>query len=72
MHHAAAATNKQAVVIFGGHISPQITGYNFHKNLYANIEGSPCGNKDLCKHCEKSMSFITTKMVRDSIREILD
>ena len=71
MHHAAAATNKQAVVIFGGHISPQITGYNFHKNLYANIEKSPCGEKNRCKHCEKSMSLITTEMVMEGIEEIL-
>ncbi len=71
MHHAAAATNKQAVVIFGGHISPQITGYNFHKNLYADIEKSPCGEKNPCKHCEKSMSLITPKMVMEGIEEIL-
>lgn len=72
MHHAAAATDKKAVVIFGGHISPQITGYNFHKNLYANIEKSPCGAKDCCKHCEKSMSLITPKIVMESIIEILN
>ncbi len=72
MHHAAAATNKQAVVIFGGHISPQITGYNFHKNLYSNIEKSPCGAKDICKHCELSMSLITPKAVTKSIEDILN
>ena len=41
MHHAAAATDRKAVVIFGGHISPDITGYNFHKNLYVNDPQSP-------------------------------
>ena len=58
MHHAAAALNKKAVVIFGGHISPDITGYSFHKNLYIENEFSPCGNKLKCKHCEECLNEI--------------
>ena len=58
MHHAAAALNKKAVVIFGGHISPDITGYSFHKNLYIADEFSPCGNKLKCKHCEECLNKI--------------
>ena len=58
MHHAAAALNKKAVVIFGGHISPDITGYSFHKNLYITDEFSPCGNKLQCKHCEECLNKI--------------
>jgi len=58
MHHAAAALNKKGVVIFGGHISPDITGYSFHKNLYIADEFSPCGNKLKCKHCEECLDKI--------------
>ena len=55
MHHAAAATNRDALVIFGGHISPKITGYENHKNLYVNLDMSPCGEKNKCKHREECM-----------------
>ena len=71
MHHAAAATSRKGVVIFGGHISPQTTGYDFHKNLYADIEGSPCGNKNICDHCKKSMEIISKDNVINEINNIL-
>ena len=67
MHHAAAALNKKAVIIFGGHISPNITGYSFHKNLYIDDESSPCGNKLKCKHCEECLNKITTKLLLNKI-----
>ena len=53
MHHAAAATDKNAVVIFGGHISPNITGYDIHTNIYVDINKSPCGEKNICTHCKE-------------------
>ena len=31
---AAAALNKNALVLFGGWIHPNVTGYNFHTNIY--------------------------------------
>ena len=72
MHHAAAATSRKAVVIFGGHISPQITGYDDHTNLYVNLKESPCGSKDVCKHCKKCMEIISCETVIKEIKEILD
>ena len=71
MHHAAAATDRKAVVIFGGHISPNITGYNFHKNLYVNDTQSPCGNKMPCDHCKKCLEEITPKIVIEEIKKII-
>tara|TARA_Y100001970_G_scaffold283604_1_gene399187 strand:- start:8665 stop:9474 length:810 start_codon:yes stop_codon:yes gene_type:complete len=71
MHHAAAATSRKAVVIFGGHISPKITGYDFHKNLYVDIEGSPCGKKNICDHCKKCMQLISFTKVIKEIEETL-
>ncbi len=71
MHHAAAATNLKAVVVFGGHISPKITGYNFHNNIYVELDESPCGMKNICNHCLKCMSLITTDEVIKSINSSL-
>ena len=67
MHHAAAATLTNALIIFGGFISPKITGYDFHTNIYIDIEGSPCGSKLKCKHCEKCMEMITPDYVCEKI-----
>jgi len=71
MHHAAAATDRKAVVIFGGHISPQITGYNFHTNLYVKHSMSPCGNKFICKHCQECLKEITTEEVIKEIKKLI-
>ena len=66
--HAAAALKKPAVIIFGGWIPPQVTGYDFHDNIYIDIEGSPCGIfSHECKHCKKCMSKITVSMVEKSV-----
>ena len=70
MHHAAAALNKKAVVIFGGFINPSITGYDFHKNLFIKNNESPCGAKNTCKHCIKCMELITVKMVTKEIKKL--
>lgn len=71
MHHAAAATSCNAVVIFGGHISPKITGYDFHKNIYIDLPDSPCGNKNICEHCKECMRLISVESIINEIEEIL-
>ena len=72
MHHAAAALNKKGVVIFGGHISPKITGYKIHKNLYFDDPRSPCGNKNKCDHCQEALSLISVKEMISNIKKFLD
>ena len=71
MHHAAAATSCKAVVIFGGHISPEITGYDFHKIIYVDLPNSPCGSKNICQHCKECMRLISIETVVHEIKEIL-
>lgn len=71
MHHAAAATNRKAIVIFGGHISPDLTGYDFHTNLYVNDSQSPCGNKKPCDHCKRCLEKITPRIVMEEIKKII-
>ena len=71
--HAAAALSKKAVVYFGGWINPEITGYKFHKNIYLDIEGSPCGAKSyICNHCEDCRKSITPdKMHKIILKEFI-
>lgn len=56
MHHAAAALGRPAVVLFGGFIPPQVTGYEMHTNLTGGAE--PCGRYEPCDHCRVSMQSI--------------
>ena len=72
MHHAAAATDKNAVVIFGGHISPNITGYDIHTNIYVDINKSPCGEKNICTHCKECMGLISYGTIIKKIKENLN
>ena len=69
LHHAAAAFGTPSVVIFGGYISPEITGYAGHANLYAG--GEPCGMRYKCEHCSKAMADITPELVFQKLMEIL-
>jgi len=69
LHHAAAAVGVPAVVIYGGFISPNITGYAQHRNLFTG--GEPCGMRTDCPHCRKAMLDITPSMVLKELKEIL-
>ena len=67
MHHAAAALNKKAVVIFGGFIDPLVTGYGFHNNIYVDIDGSPCGSRVICQHCKDCIKEIDLSNLKNLI-----
>ena len=69
LHHAAAALGVPSVVLFGGFIGPQQTGYALHTNLFTG--GEPCGMRIPCDHCERAMSLIEPEMVFDSLVKIL-
>jgi hypothetical protein len=74
LHHAAAALGKPAVVVFGGYISPEVTGYHGHQNLYAPDERYPlgCGTVTPCEHCRESMSKITVEQVVEAVRKMVN
>ena len=58
--HVAAALRKKAVLYFGGWISPDVIGYDFHENIYYDNDSSPCGEiKKLCNHCNDARKSIT-------------
>lgn len=56
MHHGAAALGVPAVVLFGGFIPPQTTGYPEHANLTGGAEA--CGRYTPCDHCKAAMAAI--------------
>ena len=69
--HAAAALKKKAVVYFGGWISPELIGYNFHKNIYFKNTKSPCGEyRSICEHCEVARREISVEFFEEKIRNI--
>lgn len=56
LHHGAAAVGIPAVVLFGGFIPPEVTGYTTHTNLTGGA--AACGSLKTCKHCRKAMAKI--------------
>ncbi len=68
--HVAGALNKKAVVYYGGWITPNVIGYNFHTNLYFEHPESPCGlYREICKHCEIARKTITVEKFQKSIEK---
>lgn len=57
LHHAAAAMGTPAIVLFGGFIPPEATGYAMHTNLTGGAKA--CGKIAPCAHCRAAMDAIT-------------
>lgn len=70
LHHAAAACGVPAVVIFGGFISPKVTGYDGHWNIFTG--GVACGNRRPCPHCASAMARIQPEQVMTAALELLE
>ena len=69
--HVAAALNKKAVLYFGGWITPEAIGYDFHENIYYEHKLSPCGEyKKLCSHCEEARKAISVDVFLKYINKI--
>ncbi len=70
--HVAAALNKKAVIYFGGWITPEVIGYDFHENIYYKNRKSPCGEyKYECKHCDEARKNITVDYFIRSLKKSL-
>jgi ADP-heptose:LPS heptosyltransferase len=69
-HHLAAVYRTKAVVIFGGFISPAVTGYEDQVNLFVG-DGLGCGMRVPCDHCEKAMRDITPEKVETEALRLL-
>lgn len=66
LHHGAAALNVPAVVLFGGFIPPQVTGYAIHTNLTGGAEA--CGSLQRCGHCREALDNISVDEVYAAIQ----
>lgn len=62
IHHTAAALNLKGVVLFGGFIAPQVTGYKMHKNIFVG-HGLGCGKRVKCDHCYDAWSKIDPERI---------
>lgn len=66
LHHGAAAMQRDAVVLFGGFIPPQVTGYDRHANLTGG--STACGSLSACRHCRDAMAAISVDEVYEAAR----
>jgi ADP-heptose:LPS heptosyltransferase len=67
LHHSRAALGRDAVVLWGGLVSPTILGYDSQKNLWHGAEA--CGSRYLCAHCREAMDSITVEEVKLAVEE---
>lgn len=70
LHHGAAAVGIPAVVLFGGFIPPEVTGYPTHTNLTGGALA--CGRLTRCSHCRTAMGAISVQKVLRSVRRHLE
>jgi hypothetical protein len=59
LHHAAGALGIPAVVLFGGAVDVEATGYPHHDNVVDRSPGSPCGRWMPCEHCRDVWATIS-------------
>lgn len=67
-HHVAAMCGVPAVVVFGGAIDPEITGYPEQVNLAA---ADPCGSHRPCAHCRAWLDALTPQQVVECAQPLL-
>ena len=70
LHHGAAALCVPAVVIFGGFIPPEVTGYRSHINLTGGPSAA-CGSLQKCAHCRAALDKISVDEVYQSVKRFL-
>lgn len=65
LHHIAAAVGARAVVLFGGYIAPEVTGYPEQLSIFTGGPEHPlgCGMRIPCLHCKTAWAKIDPEMV---------
>lgn len=69
LHHAAAALDRDAVVLWGGVTDPQTLGYQSHRNIRAQVQ--TCGSIKDCAHCHDAMERISLEEVAEAVDGLL-
>jgi len=60
--HLARSVETPAVILYGGYIKPEISGYDINTNIYSDVDCSPCFDSNTrqtkCEHmqCMKKIS----------------
>lgn len=73
LHHCAAVFKKPCIVIRGGFISPQVTGYAGQRDFYVEDDRWPlgCGMRVPCEHCRAAMESIKPEQVAAALIALL-
>lgn len=61
--HAATAVNLPAVVVYGGFLAPEQTGYAVNENIYSAVECAPCWLETKCPYDKKCLTMIKPEIV---------
>lgn len=70
LHHAAAALGVPAVVLFGAYITPAVTGYALHRNLWVH-DPEATGWRFSHPACAAAWRAITPELVLDHLMETI-
>ncbi len=70
LHHAAAAVNLRAVVLFGAFITPKSTGYDSHINLWVDIPQAQ-GWRKPNRLCDRAWQTIKPEAVLCKLKTLL-
>ena len=71
LHHAAAALNMPAIVLWSHYSHPDNLGYDDHINIRWDAAGKPCGLRDACIQCQRSAEMIKVDDVNLAIEMAL-
>jgi ADP-heptose:LPS heptosyltransferase len=75
MMHLAEAVRKPSVIVFGGMIRPEVSGYDRHENIATRPECGPCFTSHTAMTvCESMvcMKEIPVERVTDAVKRILE
>ena len=70
--HVAAAVGTRSLVIFGGREHPDQSGYAQNRNLFTELDCSPCWLWNRCPYERECMRRITAAQVIDEARRLLE
>lgn len=71
LHHAAAAVNLPAVVLWSHYSHPDNLGYKDHINIRWDAAGDPCGLRAPCAKCKVAMEMIRADDVVSAIELLM-
>ena len=73
--HAAASIGLRSVIIFGGRVTPNNTGYDNNINLFERMDCGPCWiheeDGEVCQNNLECLARIKVDTVLESINQIL-